>query len=256
MSDTPKNIIETGQAEDTEALFNPKDINRLTGGGYTVRTKQYIVQGWRLFLTNPGPFLIYAAIVVGFNILVDIMPRATGAIGPITAIFIGAIFLFPFLMGIFIAAAKKMKGRETEFRDFFKGFDYFAPLSLAGIMVHAIIGAPMFAAYLLTINFQSFEYSLVSLALLILSVYCAVAYLFAGMLVIDRGMKPWQAMEASRKIITRNWGSFFILAAALLVFEVAGALLLIVGLIPATAINVCILTVAYDDVVGLTSTDF
>ncbi len=239
-----------------EPVLEPKEPRQLIARGYNVHIKDYLVRGWRLFFDNAGPFLLFATIIVGFNIFIELLPRTVGFMGPLMVFIINAIFLFPFLGGLFIVAARRLKHRETEFSDFFKGFEYFIPLAAQGIMIHAIVGGLLFGAYWVSTAYASFGYVLLSMMLLGAAIYLTVSYLFCHMLLLDRKMGPWEAMEASRRIINRRWPALLGIAAVMLALEVVGALLLIVGLIPATALSLCILTVAYDDIIGISSTEF
>lgn len=212
-----------------ESLLQPKDTTRLMAEGYSVHLKQYILQGWSIFIKNIGPYLLYATIFWAINIGLEMIP----VIGPFAA----PIIIFPVAMGFFIYTAKKMKHQPARFEDFFTAFTYFAPLILVGILMNILI----------IIGFFLF---------ILPGVYLAVAYLFASMLVVDRKMTPWQALETSRRIITKKWLHIFLLALILLSLNFTGVLLLIVGVIPATALTFCILTAAYDDIIGIQSTDF
>ena len=252
MNENKDDIIEV----EPEPVFQPKEPGRLIAQGYEVRTRDYLTRAWRLFMENAGPFLLFATIIIAFNIFIELLPRTVGFMGPLTVFLINAIFLFPFLGGMFIVAARRLKNKETDFSYFFKGFEYFIPLATQGIIIHAIVGGLLFGAYWISISYASFEYALLSMLLLSAAIYFAVAYLFCYMLLIDRKMGPWEAMEASRRIISRRWLAFLGIAAIMLALEVVGALLLIVGLIPATALSLCILTVAYDDVMGISTTEF
>ena len=96
--------------------------------------------------------------------------------------------------------------------------------------------------------------TVIGFALLILpGIYLAVAYLFAQPLVIDKGADFWQAMETSRKLITKKWFSFFGLLLVLFLLNLAGAILLGVGLLVTIPLSSCILAAAYEDIVGLNS---
>jgi len=57
-------------------------------------------------------------------------------------------------------------------------------------------------------------------------IYLAVAYMMAVALMIDRDMGVWEAMETSRKAITRHWFKVFFLYLFL-------GLLMFVAMIPA-----------------------
>lgn len=212
-----------------EPVFHARDPDRLIAEGYRVSIRQYIVQGWRIFTAEPGKFLIYAVIFWIINIALEMVP----VVGP----FVAPVLMYPIFMGFFTFSAKILKEEPARFEDFLSSLDFFIPLVIVGILANLLI--------------------LLGLFLFILpGVYLAVGYLFSSILVIDRGMRPWEAMETSRKIITKQWMPIFGLALILLLINFAGALLFIVGLIPATAISACILTAAYDDIAGIASTDW
>ena len=51
---------------------------------------------------------------------------------------------------------------------------------------------------------------LIGTVLLVLpGIYLAVSYQLALPLVADKGLGPWEAMEASRKTVTHKWFTFF-----------------------------------------------
>lgn len=120
---------------------------------------------------------------------------------------------------------------------FFSGFHYFVPLILI-----AIVGGIL----------TSFGYVL----LLIPGIYLSVAYMFGGMLVLDRKLEFWQALETSRKIITKEWFSMFGFLILLVLLNFVGVLALGVGVIVTSLITGCALTAAYHDIIGIESTDF
>jgi uncharacterized membrane protein len=70
-------------------------------------------------------------------------------------------------------------------------------------------------------------------------------------LVIDRGMAPWQALETSRKAITRCWWrmAFTWLLCALIV--VVGSLPLLIPLIWILPMVVLVIAVVYRNVFGV-----
>ena len=76
------------------------------------------------------------------------------------------------------------------------------------------------------------------------------------MMVVDRKLTFWDAMETSRKVITRNWFPLFGLTLALILLNAVGMLAFMIGVMVTTPITFCILTAAYDDIIGVQSTAF
>jgi uncharacterized membrane protein YdcZ (DUF606 family) len=71
-------------------------------------------------------------------------------------------------------------------------------------------------------------------------------------------MNFWAGMEFSRKLISKNWFSFLGFAFVLVLLNLAGVLLLGVGLVVTIPISACVIATAYADIVGLPpcSSDF
>src|ERR1035438_9100910 len=63
------------------------------------------------------------------------------------------------------------------------------------------------------------------------SVYLTVAWTFSIPLVVDRGMGFWQAMELSRKVVTKHWFPVFALVLVLGLVAVAGIIACCIGLL-------------------------
>ncbi|WP_294347779.1 hypothetical protein [Prosthecochloris sp.] len=203
---------------------DPKTFEKLIQDGYEVDPSKYLKEGWDVFKSRPGEFIAFSVIIFVvfglFSRLDFIGPLATTAIAsPLFAGFIIVIFML-------------FKGREVQFGDFFKGFNYFLPLVLAGIVSGILIG----------IGF---------VLVLLPGIYLAVSYLFVSMLIIDYRMEFWQAMETSRQIVTKNWFSLFVFFLVLLVVNLLGMLALGIGILVTMPLSICSICVAYRDIVGL-----
>jgi len=187
--------------------------------------KDYFKTGWGLFTQYPGGF-------VGFCLLYLVIQAALNGI-PYVGVVAAAVST-PLLMGNFIVSAKLLHGQAPEFRDFFTGFNYFLPLLLLSLVacLAIIIG---------------------TLLLIIPGIYLAVAYLFASYLVVDRRMDFWPAMELSRHTVHPRWFGYFAFTLLLALLNLAGALLLGVGLLVTIPLYFCIVTAAYADIFGLQS---
>jgi uncharacterized membrane protein len=62
-------------------------------------------------------------------------------------------------------------------------------------------------------------------------IYLAVAYSFALPLIVDKKIGVWEAMELSRKTITKQWFSFFGLGIVAALFLIVSAIPFGIGLI-------------------------
>lgn len=185
-----------------------------------VQIAQYLNQGWQWFIANPGLPIAYTLILV----ILKFIP----VLGPLAAWLLGG----PLMAGYYLALRKQIANLPLQFGDYLAGFNNLVPLVLVGIISGLLIG--------------------VGMVLLVLpGIYLAVSYLFATVLVADREMDFWEAMETSRQLITRQWFSFFVLALLLFVINFAGMLVFGVGLLVTVPFSTAAIFAAYRDQIGL-----
>ncbi len=97
--------------------------------------------------------------------------------------------------------------------------------------------------------------TLIGFALFVLpGIYLAVAWIFTTPFIVDRKFDFWDAMESSRRVISRNWFSWFGFLIVLILLNLVGFLLLGVGLLVTSPLSSCALAIAYQDIMGLSST--
>ncbi|MGB8991889.1 MAG: hypothetical protein WCD80_07530 [Desulfobaccales bacterium] len=186
----------------------------------------YLKTGWEVFKQYPGGFVGFTLVNAGIHLVLHPIPLL-GALA--------SLALSPALMmGNFIVSAKLLQGQSPHFRDFFAGFYFLGPLLLLSTSSAALIG----------IGF---------ILLIIPGIYLAVGYLFASSLVIDRRLDFWAAMELSRHTLNPLWFGFFAFLLLLCLMNLAGALLLGLGLLISVPWSFCALTAAYADLFGFQS---
>lgn len=89
------------------------------------------------------------------------------------------------------------------------------------------------------------------LLLILPGIYLAVAYYFALPLVVEKNLGPWQALEASRKAITKRWFSVFGFVLLLTLIIVISAILLGIGLIWTFPLAMIAMGVLYRNMFGV-----
>lgn len=120
--------------------------------------------------------------------------------------------LMPLMVGIIMLAINYSRGESIEFKSIFNYYHLMGKLALAGILV-----------YIMTI---------IGFILLILpGIYLTIAYVFTLPLIVDKEMDVWDAMELSRKSVTKHWFKVFGLMFLLSVIFGVGALAFGIGLI-------------------------
>ena len=87
--------------------------------------------------------------------------------------------------------------------------------------------------------------------LVIPGIYLGVAWMFAQLLVIDRGLDFWPALETSRKVIHANWFPAFVFLLALGGLNILGALPCYLGLFVTMPMTFIAMALAYDKMFGV-----
>ncbi len=191
-----------------------------------VHIGNYIKKGWNLFNKYTWGFIGFTALFLFINIILNIIP----VIGPIIAMIINSVFL----AGYYIVALQLLKNEPTKFGDFFKGFNYFMPLFLYGLVGGIFI--------------------VLGFIIVLPGIYLLVGYLFTILFIVDKKLDFWQAMEASRKRITKNWFSMFGFWILFMIMLFLGLIPFGFGLLVVTPLMACSITIAYDDMVGIEAT--
>jgi uncharacterized membrane protein len=146
---------------------------------------------------------------------------------------VGFAICGPLYGGTYGFFLKILRGESATATDVFAGFkqQHFQQLVLCGVVMGVI--------------------SFIGLLLCVLpGIYFIVAYVFAPVLVIDRGMPFWDAMELSRQTVTKNWFLFASLLLVLSLMSAAGVLLCFIGLVVTMPLLYSGLMIAYRQVFG------
>ncbi len=214
---------------DTGRKLSEEEEKGLVEREYDVKTKEYLRKGWEMFREHAAQFMGYSAVVILINFFLGFIPF----LGHIAS----AALIAPLTGGFFYVIFKIMKGQKTEFPNFFMGFTFFLPLLLSGLLI----------GFFTAVGF---------ILLIIPGIYLSVCYLFTSPLIIDRELDFWQAMEGSRKIVTRKWFDLALFSGVLFLINLGGTLFFVVGLVFTIPFSFCVLSAAYEDIVGIETAYF
>jgi hypothetical protein len=242
---------------------NQSDINTIIQNGYSVDIGAYIQRGWEICQSSLGLF-------IGFFLITILIGGALGMIpgGSFVSVVIGG----PLNAGSLIVAFKLIKAQPIAFDDFFKGFKtpYFMPTLLVTLVTTLIAFACMIPAFIgiFLVGFSSgFSENqppspiFIALAVILTIVavfavvYISISYTFAIPLVIGRKLEFWPAMEASRKIVGRQWFSIFGFFCVLTLINMAGIFACCVGIFITAPFTSCAIAAAYENIIGLPDTE-
>jgi uncharacterized membrane protein len=151
--------------------------------------------------------LVYILIFVGIGLIFSMANHAileAGAregMSPSMIEIIGSIMAFlqymfkfvvslPMLVGITMIGIYHSVDMPIRFSIVFDYFEYTIPIVIASILTSVLV-------------------AIGSLLLVIPGIYLMVAYYLTQPLIVEKNLKPWEAMEASRKSITHHWFKVF-----------------------------------------------
>jgi uncharacterized membrane protein len=262
---------------DPYELNREAEINEILQRPYTVNVGQYLNRSMELFQQKAGELIGYTLLYFIISIGLQQIPY----IGPI----VGGVIAGVLVAGYYFFAFRFFRGQNTEFGDFFLGFrnNQFWPIVLVNFLIGLVVLVlsilpyslmalgiyPALQDFFARLRAQSpssdipelpdlpippglsMIFLLLGLLLLIPIIYLSICYIFAPLLVIDRRLGAWQAMETSRKLVNKQWLSWFGFCLLQGLIAIAGYLACCIGLLLAFPIVVCSTAAAYEQVVGL-----
>ncbi len=190
--------------------------------------------------------------LVGVTLLLLIIQMVIGMIpilGSIAGLFLNGVFYG----GLYYYYLGKYRGEPRELGDAFAGFSRaFVPLMISGLLttlllvgVLMVFAGPVFFAFLKAIveaaaaghntppEFPQFG----PLALAgcfvggLIAFYLSISWVFTFLLIVDKRIGPWTAMELSRRVVTRQWFRVFVVCLLGGIIALLGFFGLIIGVI-------------------------
>ncbi|MEM7514760.1 MAG: hypothetical protein AAF388_27780 [Bacteroidota bacterium] len=224
---------------------DPAKFDHLIREGYEFKTREYISRGWEILSGSTGSYL-------GFILVAGVISGIANSI-PYVGILVSIAIGGPIAVGTFIFSQKLANGEVARFEHFFDGFQDYVQLTLTYALYMILAFSPMFLTSLIIgYDFYAPDPSLIPVIMLVMipSMYLILAYSFALPLVVFERMSAWNALELSRKIITKRWFSFFLFLIALSFIQVLGLLALVIGLLFTIPLYYTSMYAAYEDIIG------
>jgi hypothetical protein len=239
-------------------------IDGIIQNGYDFKFGDYIGKGFDLLQKNLGGFILYALVTLVMIMVISFIPFLGN--------FANELVISPCMTaGAYLVAHQYARGESAEFGDFFKGFNYVSQLALVALVSGLII-----LASLIPFFFAANGHELVSwyldlmknpaaieqlgeppvppawtFLLTLPAIYLAIAYSWAPLFVIFYNYSFWDAIETSRKLITKKWGIVFLFTIVIGIIAAAGVILLCIGLLATFPAMLCMTYSAFADVTQL-----
>lgn len=142
------------------------------------------------------------------------------------------VVVAPLTAGLWVMGARRAAGAEIRATMLFDYYGMFLPILGLTLLLYLLV--------------------VIGLALLVIpGIYLAVGYSLALLLLVDKGLGVWEALESSRKAVTHHWFGFLGLALVLILINVATIFTLFIGLIWTIPLSQISFGILYRRVFGL-----
>lgn len=229
-------------------------------------------QAWNWFWREPGPLLGYILLAVLLGLAIFVLNIGMSILLPIVGSLVGFVLQGPVYVGLWYMLLDRYRGGTLNLKNLFRGFGPRFPQLMIFLTIQAAalmaIMVPTMLALVIMMGIPLIqqanpelvipEWGLVGVLLsagislvgVTLYFYVAIAWLYAPLLVVDKGLDFWPAMQLSRRVAYRHpWGfSWFLLVVS--VVAAAGILLLGVGLVLTVPLSLLMLVVGYERQLG------
>lgn len=223
-------------------ITNHKTIQELLNTGYSFDFEKVFQKSLELFLENLWTYVAYTAIQFLLVYILLLVPL----FGPFIC-----FFLAPYIgAGYYYAIDKSFRKEPVGFLDFYSGFkDKYADILINFVIIAAIL-APLGVFSFMYEDLLGYHYnpntSKVLMFFLPLISLAAFALLFFNIVfLLFENLSPWQAIVTSARFALKNYGPIMGLTLALMVLNLLGAPLAIMGLFFTMPASACVVFTTY-----------
>lgn len=260
----------------------PVNLQRAIDNGYEFRFGDYINQGFKIVQKNMGQFivgtLVIFVIMFGVSMVSGVIGAALAFMGGVVGIILNQVInqatsaavTGPLTAGMFHVAQKTDLEQPSEFGDFFVGFNKWVPLFTTAIMATLVVLAASIPGIYLMFQggldisalrgpaameiLEEVDWANVGLGVLVAlipAVYFGVSYAFAPAITWFYGVSGWDALEASRKLVGRNFITVLGFMIVTGIIMALGVVLLCVGILFTFPVYNSAIYAAFADIVKL-----
>jgi len=195
--------------------------------------------------------------LVGVTFVVLLIMMVLGII-PILGSLVNLVFAGVFYGGLYYFYLGKLRGEPREFGDGFAGFSLaLGPLVVANLLtvfISLAVAAVLVGPWLIYLFASPLRGQMPNPLLFVGMFFCAlpmiylsVSWIFTPILVIDKGLSPWTAMEVSRRVVSRCWFRVFFTVILASILAALGVIGLFIGIIFTLPLAFGAVVCAYED---------
>ncbi len=236
----------------TSSLENSVDLEEQFGsveqglrGEYAFSIRAIISESWEKVKGFKGTFFLAFLIYIGFVFLVS-LPFEISAVFARSAVEDNNIIVLiafvkqiavtlvttPILVGVIIIGMRRSANVSSRASSVLNYFGSMGRLFVTMLLMYIM----------LIIGFLLF---------IIPGIYLSIAYYMAMPLVVEKGMGPWQALETSRKVVSKHWFKMFFFGIAMMLIMIVSMLPLGIGLIWTLPMMMIAYGIIYRNMFGL-----
>jgi hypothetical protein len=235
---------------------------------YRVEIGTALERAWNLFSKNAG-------LMIGGTLLAGLIGAACWGVStavsmfiPMANVLLQPLYAGPLGGGMMWFFLRLSRGERATVSDLFDGFSKrFVPLFLA-LLVQTLIGVACFLPVIIVALVGGFGAAIAGrggnvgtapavgliVALVITGliglgaiIYLTTAWTHTLLLIMDKNMKFWPAMQLSRKMVGKSWGMTFLFLLVAGIISGAGALACLIGMIVTIPLYYGMRAYFYDD---------
>ncbi len=195
--------------------------------GKTKGFKRIFILALILIIVTQMVVMLVTGII--FNAILDL-----GIAGALIQQLLLLLVIMPIQMGVFLLGIKRSVNADVNVTSIFNHFDKTLKIFLTMLLMWII----------LTIGFLLF---------IIPGIYLSIAYFMAMPLVVEKDMGIWEAMETSRKAITKRWFTMFLYCIVMSIIMFISMIPLGIGLIWTLPMAMIGYAIIYRNMFGINS---
>ncbi len=218
-------------------------------GDYDPSASRYFNQAWQLYTADFWPMVGVTAVIL---IIYSVASQAP----------FGGLLATPLFAGLSYYMLLKVRGKSARMEDSFSGFSRnFWQLILMALVSGLLMLVVMVPGILVilggTVAIDKFSevagVSIVVLGVIVLLIpliYINVAWMFAGLLCVDKKIDFWSSMSLSMKAVNKHWFACMLFGMLLGLVSLMGTVMICVGLFFTLPWSMLALACFYEDVFG------
>jgi hypothetical protein len=230
-----------------------RTLQDVLSNGYSFTIGDAFTQGIQLFQERLWSYAGFTIIQFLTSFLINKIPVVGSLIGLVLSPTLGA--------GPFFVADKTFKKQNPEFETFFDGFkskigdiilNYLILIGLfllvcvpMGVLLFVFGGLSSFNLNNIGSFFSGSLMLTIIFMLLLLVVFVGSLLVFNTPLLLFENLGPWGAVEKSAKIVLKNFGLILLLVLSLILLNILGAVVLLIGLLFTVPLSTCVVYAAY-----------